>query len=240
MKNNMNFSPTKAVAGLAILASILSTSKDSLAQTLANNWANKAPIENTNWVKSNTNSLAYSDPLTFTLQNIANYYPDQQSIDQAHLLIEKIGTGTIKTQINQLIIENIINNISDPKQQIWTILYWLEKYVFMGDDEVKMAFSDKNEVEDVNNFKSSRKFWREYTNRIYAALEEMDKDIEQWKKTLEENRIKIENRMKFITPDMVKSDENIRNIVTRRQQRYKNLNQTPTNPHIISLFAALK
>lgn len=32
--------------------------------------------------------------------------------------------------VNQLLIENIINNISDPKQQIWTIMYSLEDDVF--------------------------------------------------------------------------------------------------------------
>jgi len=46
--------------------------------------------------------------------------------------------------------------------------------------------------------------------------------------------------MEFITPDMVKSDPNIRNIVTNWQHRYQKLNQTPDNPHIISLFEALK
>ncbi len=46
--------------------------------------------------------------------------------------------------------------------------------------------------------------------------------------------------MQPITPDMVKSDPNIREIIIKRQQRYQIANQTPTNPHIISLFEALK
>ncbi len=45
--------------------------------------------------------------------------------------------------------------------------------------------------------------------------------------------------MSFVTPEMVKSDEKIKKLVIERQQRYIDLNQTPDNPHIISLFEAL-
>lgn len=40
---------------------------------------------------SNVNSLAYTDPLAFTQQNIQNYFPDQESEQQAIFLINRLG-----------------------------------------------------------------------------------------------------------------------------------------------------
>ncbi|MDD3262705.1 MAG: hypothetical protein PHR61_02560 [Candidatus Absconditabacteria bacterium] len=261
MTNKLKSAMHKAGLGASVLAGFLLTSKDALAQNIASNDKNKAQTENTDGVTNNANSLAYTDPLAFTQQNIQNYFPDQESINQANFLINRLGKGTIRNQVNQLIIESIVNNISDPKQQIRTIIFALERYVFGGDRDVTNIFSKNNQSREAANFKASMKFGKAFMDRYKSNLDQMIKDIEQGKKDieqgkkdieqgkkdieqgrerLEKNRLEIENTMQFITPDMVKSDPNIRNIIIRRQQRYKNLGQTPTNPHIISLFDALK
>lgn len=71
-------------------------------------------------------------------------------------------------------------------------------------------------------------------------IEQGNQKIEQGKIELEQNRLEIEKTMNFVTPDMVKSDQNIRNIIIQWKQRYERLNQTPDNPHIVSLFEVLK
>jgi hypothetical protein len=238
MTNKLKSAMYKVGVGASVLAWILLTSKDALAQNIASNQKNKADIENTeNW---QINSLALNNPLAFTLKNIYKYYPDKEIEEHANFLINRLWNWMIRDSINDLLSTYIIKNISDPKQQIWTIMYSLEDDVFWWDKEVKAVFSSKYEVENPINFKISRKFEKAFKLRITTNLNQMLKDIEQWKRILEENRIRIEKIMEFITTDMVKSDPKTKELIESWNQRYINLKQEPTNPHIISLFEALK
>ena len=292
MKNKIN-SPKNLMAGLAIFAGVLATSKDSLAQNLTANQQNKANTENV--VTKDANVLIQKDPLAFVQQNIGKYYPNPVDVEHVNNLITRIGNWKIKNAINEIIIATVLPEISDPKQQIRTIIRGLERYVFAWLD-FQAVFSNNNYPENPDNWKVSRKFgreckarfdenmeqlqkdieqweerikqweerieqldkdikqweerikqweerikqWEERIKQWEERIKQLDKDIEQWNKKLEENRLEIEKMLQSITPDMMKADPEIKKIIIKRQQRYKDLNQTPSDPHIISLFEALK
>ena len=258
------------MATITILAGLLGATKESIAQNLASNQKNKDKVENISWVNNNANTLANEDPLAFTQQNVIKYFwtnnkdletlrannkTAQELQYYTNSLIKKLGNWTIKNNINDLIRKHIIKNISDPRQQIRSIMYALESEIFWWDASVKSVFWDIfiPEEKDYWNFDIVSSFWEEYIKLISSDLDRIMKEIEQWNqrieqwnqrieqwmKKLEENRLKIENTMGFITPEIVKEDPKIKERIIYRRQRYKDLKQEPTNPHIIDLFKAL-
>jgi len=277
MKNKF-LSPTKIIAGLTILAWILGTTKEALAQNLANRNTNTPQTENTNWVTSNANSLAYSDPLAFVQKNIIKYfwtnsddinklksegYSSQDLQNYINLLNKKIGNWMIKDHVNDIIRQYIIANVPDTRSQIEGIINLLESDIFWDDMSFKKIFWDifmfeeknyyifelvsdwwvahrKRLIENIEQMNKNIEQMNKNIEQMNKNIEQMNKNIEQMNKDIEEASIRIENIMKFISPDMVKTDPKVKELVLKRQQKYQRLNQTPKDSHIIALFNALK
>lgn len=244
------------MATITILAGLLGVTKESIAQNFADNQKNKDNIENTNGVNNSANILANQDPLAFTQQNIIKYFgtsnkdlinlkennkTSQELQSYVNFLNEKIWNWSIRSKINELIKQHIIQKISDPKQQIRAIMYALESEVFWSDLSITPFFWNVFVPEEKNywNFDIVSAFWEAYRIRLETNINQMMKEIEQWKQKLEWNRIEIEKTLQLITPETVKSDPNIKKRIIYRRQRYKDLEQEPKDNHIIELFKAL-
>lgn len=77
MKNSIKSTIYKLGVGASVLAWILLTSKDALAQNIASNQKNKAQTEN-NQAANSINIRNTNDPIGYAFNNIEKYYPDMQ------------------------------------------------------------------------------------------------------------------------------------------------------------------
>jgi hypothetical protein len=200
MKNSIKSVMYKVGIGAGVLAWILLTSKDALAQNIASN------DKNTNKTEVNTtNSITATD---FAVANVGKYYPDM--VDYTKTLMNSFLSKEQKNVVNT-ILKELIKKYPNDKDKVSFIISTLEWRVLM----TKPIFTDTYCLEPTDlDFDLDDAFNNSYRARFNANLANLQqrvKEIEENIKNKEENIKNKEENIKNKEENIKNKEENIKN-----------------------------
>lgn len=194
-----------------------------------------------------------SNALTFAANNVDQYYPDMKE----HLTTmmnsfrdEEHRSATIK------LLNEMVENISDPAQKTWAIIYALERRVFYKSDFAKKYDSqitdETFDYMDIFRVEYKKRFDVYYAN-LLANIEQLKEEIkqkeeqikqkdEQIKQQEEEIKQKIqelENILNKFSSEDIKTNSAIKELTINTEKFYQEWG-FPISDHLQSLFDATK
>ncbi len=184
--------------------------------------------------------------LDFAVQNVDQYYPDMK--EHLNTMVNSFRDDEHKEATNKLLNEMIVN-IEDPKIKTGLIIGVLEFSIFY-----KSTFGDiYGDTFSNDIFWFIEKFDTDYKTRFKWYYERLEEKTEQLKKEiiikqqklqesqeeLEKGRQELEAVMLKFSPEDVKNNTQIKNLVLQTEQRFKDNNFIPSTK-VQELFDATK
>jgi len=193
------------------------------------------------------------DALDFAVQNVDKYYPDMK--EHLTTMINSFRDQEHRDSTLAL-LNKMSENISDPAQKVGAVIYCLERRVFY-----KSTFADKydDNITD-QTFDEMIKFQEGYSARFNGYYERLEKKVEEQKirtkksqeelqksqeelqksqEELQKNIQELETNMSKFSPEEVKSNPQLKELVKTTEQRYLE-NGFAISAHLQSLFDAAK
>jgi hypothetical protein len=184
--------------------------------------------------------------LDFAVQNVDTYYPDMK--EHLDTMInsfrdEEHRSATIK------LLNEMVKNISDPAQKTGAIIYALERRVFSKSDFAKKYDSqitdETFDYMDIFRIEYDKRFDVYYVNllanieQLKAKIERKQNELQGLQQELEKGRQELETIISKFSPEDVKNNTQIKNLVLQTEQRFKNNNFIPS-AKVQKLFNATK
>ena len=191
--------------------------------------------------------------LDFAVQNVDKYYPDMK--EHLDTMInsfrdEEHRSATIK------LLNEMVENISDPAQKTWAIIYALERRVFSKSDFAKKYDSqitdETFDYMDIFRVEYDKRFDVYYAN-LLANIEQLkaeiqkkeeqikqkDEQIKQKDEQIKQKLKDLENILSKFTPEDIKTNNSIRELTINTEKFYQEWD-FPISEHLQSLFDATK
>ena len=245
MKNKFKLSPAQAMAGLTILASILGTTKETLAQNLANQ---------KNITKTEINTSNSLSPIDFAITNVGKYYPDM--VDYTKKLLNSFISKEQKDFVNKTLTE-LIKKYPNDKDKIKFIIGTLEWNVFMNwatfsdtywldptdldfeiDEEFNIAY-DKRFSTNLANLQKEVKEMEKYIKNTKEDIKNTKEDIKKLEEKTQKHLITITTIMKNFSKEDIKNNKDLYELVKKTKNRTDTYNLT-TTPHMQELYSIIK
>lgn len=206
----------------------------------------EADTKNTAKFEQAKDSITTNDVLTFAVNNVDTYYPDMK--EHLETMLNSFRDEEHKEAVTKLLSE-MAANIQDPKQKIGAIILALEfmlpwNTIFSDTYDADITDESFQYIEKLDTDYKARFKWyyqrlEEKTAQLKKKLQESQQELEEAQKEFEEVQKELEITMQWFSPEDVKNNSSIKNLVIEIQNIYQTFSIIPSE-HMKSLFDVSK
>ncbi len=177
--------------------------------------------------------------LNFAIENVDKYYPDMK--EHLETMLNSFRDEEHKEAVTKLLSE-MATNIQDPKQKIGAIILALEfmlpwNTIFSDTYDADITDESFQYIEKLDTDYKARFKW--YYQRLEEKTAQLKKKLQESQQELEEEVSELEKTMQWFSPEDVRSNSSIKNLVIEIQNIYQEFSIEPS-AHMKSLFDASK